>query len=138
MSLWISGIILNMGTYSDNGNRGALSVAAGRREFLGGAAAFAGAAAFGAGTAQSADGPQDSVRFLAFADIHYSPAGFWPQGNREWLDRGAIQSRREVLEIFAEANRRRAGTVRLVINGHEHKDYFRYNVARNKQKREGR
>jgi len=40
-------------------------------------------------------------------------------------DRGAIQSRREVLEIFAEANRRKPGTVRLVINGHEHKDYLR-------------
>ncbi len=40
-------------------------------------------------------------------------------------DRGAIQSRREVLDIFAEANARRPGTVRLVINGHNHKDYFR-------------
>lgn len=40
-------------------------------------------------------------------------------------DRGGVQNRRDILAIFAEANTRRPGTVRLVVNGHHHKDYFR-------------
>ena len=239
-----------------------------RKSFLGGMAALAGAAAARAATPPPDGGSPAAVRFLAFADIHYAPSGFWPHGNQEWLDRvlkravdakadfvmslgdltfgpsndrirdyvrhynefkpvrtyhtygnhefesvtpeeldevyglkrgyysfdlkgfrfvvldphyhmkdgklvrfckrcsypeekvcyvlppdqlawlretvvgspypcvvfshesierdrGAIQSRKEVLEIFAEANARRAGTVRLVVNGHHHKDYFR-------------
>lgn len=45
--------------------------------------------------------------------------------------RGGISNRKEVLEIFAEANAKRPGTVRLVVNGHEHKDNLRIldNVA---------
>lgn len=39
--------------------------------------------------------------------------------------RGGISNREEVLAIFAEANAKHPGTVRLVINGHEHKDYLR-------------
>lgn len=38
---------------------------------------------------------------------------------------GCVQNREEILAIFAEANARRKGTVRLVVNGHTHKDHFR-------------
>ena len=57
-----------------------------RKAFLGGMAAFAGAAVARAATPAGGDS-SDTVRFLAFADIHYAPSGFWPHGNREWLDR---------------------------------------------------
>ena len=47
--------------------------------------------------------------------------------SHESIERGrsGIYNRAEVRAIFAEANARRPGTVRLAINGHEHKDYFR-------------
>ena len=61
-----------------------------RRGFVGGIGALAGAglspAAAAASVAKSA-GDADSVRFLAFADIHFSHGNFWPNANREWLDR---------------------------------------------------
>ena len=49
-----------------------------RKAFLGGMAAFAGAAVSRAAT-PSGGGSSGTVRFLAFADIHYAPSGFWPQ-----------------------------------------------------------
>ena len=56
----------------------------GRREFL-----SLGAAAAVSGMAARADASPDGegVRFLAFADIHYSLSGFWPNATQEWLDR---------------------------------------------------
>ena len=47
--------------------------------------------------------------------------------SHESIERGrsGIYNRAEVRAIFAEANAQRPGTVRLAINGHEHKDYFR-------------
>ena len=47
--------------------------------------------------------------------------------SHESIERGrtGISNRAEVRAVFAEANARRPGTVRLAINGHEHKDYFR-------------
>lgn len=38
---------------------------------------------------------------------------------------GAVKNRAEALKIFAEANAGHPGTVRLVVNGHTHKDHFR-------------
>ncbi|MBR4653382.1 MAG: metallophosphoesterase [Kiritimatiellae bacterium] len=64
-----------------------------RRDFLAGAgmvmagvAASAGHAADAATGASAPDG-REGVRFLAFADIHYSAGGFWPHASQEWLDR---------------------------------------------------
>jgi len=58
-----------------------------RREFLaGGASAAAALAVSGAGVPKSG-GSEGGVRFLAFADIHYSRSGFWPHASQEWLDR---------------------------------------------------
>ena len=47
--------------------------------------------------------------------------------SHESIERGrsGIDNRAEIRALFAEANARRPGTVRLAINGHEHKDYFR-------------
>ena len=47
--------------------------------------------------------------------------------SHESIERGrsGIYNRAEIRALFAEANARRPGTVRLAINGHEHKDYFR-------------
>ena len=47
---------------------------------------IAGAAAATAVCGKAADGKVDSVRFLAFADIHYCP-GVFPHDSREWLER---------------------------------------------------
>ena len=38
---------------------------------------------------------------------------------------GCVQNRAEIVDIFAQANAKRPGTVRLVVNGHSHKDHFR-------------
>ena len=40
----------------------------------------------GCATGAAAHGGE-SVRFCAFADIHYCQNGYWPNGNYEWLDR---------------------------------------------------
>jgi predicted phosphodiesterase len=59
-----------------------------RRGFVGGLGALAGGGiAASAPAARATAGKDGSVSFLAFADIHYSPSGFWPNGNRQWLDR---------------------------------------------------
>ena len=54
-----------------------------RRGFVGGLSALAGSGITACSSAKS----DDSVSFLAFADIHYAPSGFWPNGNRQWLDK---------------------------------------------------
>ena len=47
--------------------------------------------------------------------------------SHESLERhNGIHGRQEVLDLFAEANRACPGKVRLCINGHEHKDSFRF------------
>ena len=47
--------------------------------------------------------------------------------SHESLERhNGIQNRQSVLDLFAEANRACPGKVRLCINGHEHKDSFRF------------
>lgn len=63
-----------------------------RRGFIvGGASSVFSIAALGASESnQQADYPAEEdggVRFLAFADIHYCPSGFWPHASQEWLDR---------------------------------------------------
>jgi predicted phosphodiesterase len=58
-----------------------------RRSFVGGIGAIAGAGAMPASSAAAAKREEEGVRFLAFADIHYSTGNFWPNANREWLDR---------------------------------------------------
>ena len=56
-----------------------------RRAFLSAAAlAGAGLAGDAVGMPSTAAG---SVRFCAFADIHYAKGDFWPNSNYEWIDR---------------------------------------------------
>ena len=45
------------------------------------------ASVVGEGNAAPAVTAAGTVRFCAFADIHYSQDGFWPHGDRAWLDR---------------------------------------------------
>lgn len=60
----------------------------GRRSFLAGLGALIGTGGLvPAAQAAKSVGNGSAVRFLAFADLHYAPSGFWPHGNREWLDR---------------------------------------------------
>ena len=57
-----------------------------RRDFFGGA--LAAGVIGGCRSADLTGSDEAGVRFLAFADIHYyKPDGFWPHGDREWLDR---------------------------------------------------
>jgi predicted phosphodiesterase len=60
-----------------------------RRGFVGGIGALAGAglASSAAAAASGAGKDGEGVRFLAFADIHYSVGNFWPNADREWLER---------------------------------------------------